>query len=54
MAKKRIFRVLTPEQYERLPLQEKLAYIDEAIRMRKVGAGDARRSPLKAPGGVRK
>lgn len=59
MNKKKPFRVLTPEQYERLTLDDKLAYIDEAIRVKKVGARMPRsarsqpktsRTPAKATG----
>ena len=62
MNKKKTFRVLTPEQYERLTLEAKLAYIEEAMRVRKVAAAGPRfgrtqpssKSPVKLPGRGRK
>jgi hypothetical protein len=48
MKMKKPFRVLTPEQYERLTAEKKLAYIDEAIRTK--GLPDRpSRTPTKAP-----
>ena len=37
MKKTSRFRVLTPEQYERLTPEARLAYIEDALRIRKLG-----------------
>jgi hypothetical protein len=48
MKKNKPFRALTLEEYGRLTPEAKLAYIDEAIRARKVGSpGSSRKSPAK-------
>jgi len=44
MRKTNRFRVLTPEQYERLSPEGRLAYIEEAFRMTRLGRAEARRA----------
>jgi hypothetical protein len=48
MKKNKPFRVLTPEQYERLTPERRLAYIDEAIRSKGLPDRPAR-TPTKMP-----
>lgn len=38
------FRVLTPEQYDRLTPEKRLAYIEEAIRVARIGRASPRSS----------
>lgn len=42
MKKATRFRVLTPEEYERLTPKDRLAYIDEAFRVAKLGRARGR------------
>jgi len=51
------FRVLTPEQYERLTPEKRLDYIEEAIRVAKIGRASPRSSghpQTHAPGAAKK